>query len=352
MNLYSWQPLKTELGGAVVEFDGWGEMRGGDIHFRRLAQPKPFPAPDPPGTLDVRLVRASDMVAALDRMGVTDHWQVAQLLRDAVRRGRGTETVESLITSQRLESCNSNFRNLVIGRLAEDLFSKSCLEPLAKAGYEIRDYRGVYENRDFGIFKDGLELPINVKVAGTRFAQAKEQVGLEPEDCVPISCYKAVAAADPRIGKVPDLVFVHLVEHGLRGRVDGYMTTLTGAEQTVWQLLTWYGGRGMKQAQDQYVDTLFASRGEEILNLSDGAANLRVISARRVLSVMDQNRGRVTQIGVKSGQFGGDPTVHVSRAEETIPWQALATLLRTQGLREVLRGIRRNQSRRSADPSL
>ena len=47
---------------------------------------------------------------------------------------------------------------------------------------------------DFTLREGDLELPVNVKNAGTRFEKAAELVGLDPNDCIPIPAYKAHGA--------------------------------------------------------------------------------------------------------------------------------------------------------------
>jgi len=68
-------------------------------------------------------------------------------------------------------------------------------------------------------------LPINVKVASTLFRKARTVVGLDPEDCIPISAYKAIGASE----RVRDLVYVDLVDFTLRQRVDAFMVRLEGS---------------------------------------------------------------------------------------------------------------------------
>ena len=72
------------------------------------------------------------------------------------------------------------------------------------------------ENRDYGVQRDGLELPINVKVASTKFREAQRIVHISPDECIPISAYKAIGASE----HVPDLVYVVLVDFTLREKVD------------------------------------------------------------------------------------------------------------------------------------
>ena len=56
---------------------------------------------------------------------------------------------------------------------------------------------------DFTIIEKDLELPINVKNAGTRFENATSLVGIDPDDCIPIPAYKAYDA----IEKEPNLLY-------------------------------------------------------------------------------------------------------------------------------------------------
>ena len=316
-----------------------------------VAQP---PAAAPPAgagdlglpAIDLDRLTAAELVAAIDAVGIGEGWELADALRAEVRAGRGR--TRGLPEELKLQGPNRSFRNLVIGRIAEDLFLLHCAEPLKRQGYEIRDYRGVYENRDFGIVRDGNELPVNVKVVGTRFVSAQKYVGLEPDDCVPVSQYKVASALHSQ----PDLVYVDLVEFGLRQRVDGYMETVDGDVGIVHQLLTWYGGRGVKRAQDACIETLFHHHGDQLRGLSDGPGNFRVFSARRAYAVMTDNPRRIAQLS-GGGAFVGDPTIHLSAASETAPWRAIASILkRRNGLSALLSGIRRSETREQATPAI
>ncbi len=65
--------------------------------------------------------------------------------------------------------------------------------------------------KDFTLKEGEFELPINVKNAGTRFENAFQLVGLNPDDCVPIPAYKAHDA----IEKEPNLIYVISVDYNL-----------------------------------------------------------------------------------------------------------------------------------------
>ena len=57
---------------------------------------------------------------------------------------------------------------------------------------------------DFTLTETEQRLPINVKNAGTRFENARQLVGLEPDDCIPIPVYKAYDAIEKEPNSVYD----------------------------------------------------------------------------------------------------------------------------------------------------
>ena len=151
---------------------------------------------------DVRQLDGRTLKAALDDFSITNDWSIAKDARDG-----GT-----LVAQEARNNPSQAFQNLIVGRIAEVVFREEHLELLEVAGFSIDDLHERGENRDFAVRKDGLELPINVKTASTIFRKAKEIVGIEPNDCIPIPAYKAVAVSE----RVPDLVYVDLVDFSFR----------------------------------------------------------------------------------------------------------------------------------------
>lgn len=136
-----------------------------------------------------------------------------------------------------------------------------------------------------------------------------------------------------------------LVDFNLREKVDTYMDQLTGSEAILWDLLTWYGGKGATKAQDAYVDRLFATRhGVELMKLIPDATHFRVVSAQRVLAVMRTKPRRCPGLGVKAagtGTFNAEVNIHISVAEETMAWDDVVAIIRKDGIASVLEKIRR-----------
>ena len=294
----------------------------------------------------VRGLSARDLSDALDALVIDDQWKLGRDVRAAANDSTDAARLGAPNATRR-----QGFQNQVVGRIAERVFRDDHLAALEPDGFEIVEYYAKGENRDYGAQKDGLELPINVKVASTMFRNAKTVVGLEPEDCVPISAYKAIGASE----KVPDLVYVDLVDFELREKVDAFMDGLEGPLGIGWHLLSWYGGTGARKAEDQYVAALFDEHADALKQLAPGAAAFRVISAQRVLAILRENPRRVPGLGVPGAGTGGfiaEVNVHVSVADEMVPWDDAADRLRNEGIAPVLESIREMTTIEVPDPAL
>ena len=294
--------------------------------------------------VDARVVARADVLAALDAVNIPNTWEPALLLRGHLLGGVDVSNLQ-----KRLDRPNAAFRNQIVGRIAERVFRSRHLARL-EPPFTINDYHARGDNRDYGVAQGGEELPLNVKTASTLFRNARD-FGLEPEDCIPISSYKALNAKD----RVPDLVYVDLVDFTLRERTDAYMDALDGNLGVLWDLLTWYGGRGAKAAQDVFVDAVFDRHGDDLDRMAPGVTSFRAISARRVLAILREKPRRCPGLGVKAagtGTFNAEVNVHVSVSQETTPWDDVEELLLGHGIRAVLDLIRVTETREVEAPRL
>lgn len=299
--------------------------------------------------LNLHRVEVTQMATALDEFEIDSSWVIAE----SIRRSRALHESLNWTTSieeSRLRRASAGFQNLVVGTLAERLFERT-LRPLIADGFTVIDYHEKGENRDYAVRKDDVELPINVKVASTLFRNAQKVVGIAPEDCIPISAYKAIGASE----RVPDLVYVDLVDFSLRAKVDTFMEELAGAASLLWELLSWFGGKGARGAQDQYVRRLFDVHGEVLLALGPEQEHFRAISAQRVLAIMRANPRRVPGLGVPAagtGGFNAEVNVHVSVEKETIAWADVVATVREDGIEPVLADIRQTATIVAPSPAL
>ena len=277
---------------------------------------------------------AREVVGALNDLGIGPGWAVADQLRTFAAQNPSAQGLGPAFAA-RQPRVNEAFRNLVVGMIAERLFDEICLTPLEIDGFTVRDFRAVHDNRDYVVEKDGMRLPINVKVSATRFEGAQRLVGLDPDDCLAFSAYKAWSGASKRV------LFVSLVDHDLRKKVDEFMEGLDGHTRTVWELFSHYGGpdwdRGAKKAQDQFITDLFRRHHRALLSLAGDTPNFRAISAQRVVAIMNENWNRNPGL-TKPGMSGGSQ-IHVSMARETCTWAGIVQMLQAEGVSGVLRAM-------------
>ena len=297
---------------------------------------------------ELLLMTASGLSAALDEIGIGNGWVVARAVR---ARARINGQALALEGQEPLNAPSQGFQNLIAGRIAESVFRTQHLAPLEQEGFVVRDLHEAGENRDYVVERDGHDLPINVKTASTMFRNARQVVGLDPRDCIPISAYKAIGASE----RVPDLVYVDLVDFTLREKVDAFIERLRGSESTLWHLFSWYGGAGARRAQDDYVARLFDSHGDQLVALAPGASSWRVISAQRVLAIMREMPRRCPGLGVPAagrGVFNAEVNIHVSVERETRSWDDVAQIIRRDGIGAVLTSIRRQETRHVPAPTI
>lgn len=295
---------------------------------------------------DLLQLSAGRLRDTLDKIGIQAGWEVGDLIRQDA-----TIAPELPCLENPRDRRNAAFENLVVGTLAERVFRDQHLAALEPHGFEVVDYHESGENRDFGVQRNGRELPINVKVASTMFREARRVVDLDPEDCIPLGAYKAIGASE----RVPALVYVYLVDFTLRERVDNFMEGLGDDLAVGRDLLSWFGGRGMKRAQDQYIAALFDRHGSDLRALSPGGTSFRVISAQRALAIMRTHPRRVPGLGVKAAGTGvirGEVNIHVSVDQETRPWDEVADLLQVHSIQHVLGQVTRTVRTEIPDPDL
>ena len=101
------------------------------------------------------------------------------------------------------------FPSAVTERRFKELLDDLCRR---RPGLSYTDNRPARTLTDFTIHDGGIDLPVNVKNAGTRFDEAQKFVGLSPDDCLPIAVYKAYQASTA----MPNLIYAVSVDYRLR----------------------------------------------------------------------------------------------------------------------------------------
>lgn len=203
---------------------------------------------------------------------------------------------------------------------------------------------------DFTLTEGDLRLPINVKNAGTRFESAKQLVGLEPDDCIPIPVYKAYDA----IEKEPNLLYAVAVDYGLVDSINAHLIPLFDEnEAIVWRILNDYSGTRIRDAEDKFVYGITTRHWESI---REGFADpeFRLISARKSIRILQKQPKRTPGIGLRAWGTGAsaEVNVHISIAEETKPWREVFDRIAQNSLSDIIEAINRKKTEVVYDPEI
>lgn len=203
---------------------------------------------------------------------------------------------------------------------------------------------------DFTLTENGFRLPINVKNAGTRFENALQLVGLDPDDCVPIPVYKAYDA----IEKEPNLLYVIAVDYGLINAINEQLIPLFNEnEEITWKILNEHSGARIRDAEDMFVYGMTLKHWDGIQeHITDSA--FRVISARKSIRILQKKPKRTPGIGLRAWGTGAsaEVNVHICVSEETKPGTEIFGRITTNGLEDIIKAVNRKVTEIVYDPEI
>lgn len=203
---------------------------------------------------------------------------------------------------------------------------------------------------DFTIIEGDLELPVNVKNAGTRFENAASLVGLDPDDCIPIPAYKAYDA----IEKEPNLIYAICIDYTLISKIErGLLTRFTAEEAAVWKILSKYGGPLIRDAEDNFVYSM-VNRHWEDFSQHVSIPVFRIISARKAIRILQKEPKRTPGIGLRAWGTGAsaEVNVHISVAEETKRWDEIHSRITEHGVTDIVEAVNRKKTELVYDPEV
>lgn len=220
----------------------------------------------------------------------------------------------------------------------------------ARPGISYSDNRDARSLVDFTLTESGLELPFNIKNAGTKFENAATLVGLSAEDCIPIPAYKAYGALE----KQPNLLYAVSVDYDLIGRLRNLLPSLfEPQERIVWDLLNGFSGSKVRSAEDAFVTRIVRLHWAAIKAVI--AANpFHIVSARRSVRVLQTKPKRTPGIGLKAWGTGaaGEVNVHLSIKQDTTPWPDVVERIATKGIAAVVAAVNRRVTEVVYDPEI
>jgi hypothetical protein len=144
--------------------------------------------------------------------------------------------------------------SLVTGQAAERAFEQIYATDMQTSEVELVDDRTKHTDADY-ILKNGQGKPLyrlNIKLHGSVFRQARERVGLEPEDCFPLATYKISFALRKQNEQHLPYLFVVVTVPGLTAeRVGGMLPSIVS--EGVWtakRIIT----SGKRQAEELFIE--------------------------------------------------------------------------------------------------
>jgi hypothetical protein len=271
-----------------------------------------------------------------------------ELIAQARQRGLSTLLTER----KRTGSAENPITKLFPAFITEQRFLE-LVEELreSRPSVDYNDDRGVrYSLTDFTLIEGDEELPVNIKNAGTRFENAQQLVGIEPDDCIPIPAYKAYGA----IEKAPNLLYVISVDYALIRQLNGLLPQLFSRnEAIVWDLLNRYEGSHHKKAEDLFIYSMVKRHWGQLKGIA--ARNpFHVISARKSVRILQTKPQRTPGIGLKAWGTGAsaEVNVHISIKSETTPWDTVSSRIRSAGIINVIEAVNRRRTEIVYDPEI
>ncbi|MHB8793178.1 MAG: hypothetical protein ACYC6O_07550 [Thermoleophilia bacterium] len=203
---------------------------------------------------------------------------------------------------------------------------------------------------DFTLTENGLRLPINVKNAGTRFENALQLVGINPDDCVPIPVYKAYDA----IEKEPNLLYAIAVDYSLINAINEHLIPLFDKnEEITWKILNEHTGTRIRDAEDMFIYGMTLKHWDGIQDYITDSA-FRIISARKSIRVLQKMPKRTPGIGLRAWGTGAsaEVNVHICVSEETKPWKEIFDRITANGLEDIIQAVNRKVTEIVYDPEI
>lgn len=222
---------------------------------------------------------------------------------------------------------------LLLGALTEERFAKE-KEELVAGRLTVEDHRLGRTDTDYRVLNGGGRpiFRINIKFHGTEFAQARERVGLDPNDCFALATYKIHQALVRQRAEALPYVFLVLSCLG---------TTAKSVADLVPENFAWFLGAAGKFPKRDIEEAVVAHLLAEDyrMPLSDirhriAGSQFRVISASRAERILQEKlfervfalRQRAFTAAFRNAEID----MHLSLTSEMVPVQAFLSIVATE----------------------
>lgn len=233
---------------------------------------------------------------------------------------------------------------LVIGRIAEAVFERMYREFVGVEDLGLQDDRQGRGDTDYLVFdrQDRQVFRINIKFHGSQFRNARELVGLDPNDCFALATYKIHSALQKQEAEHLPYIFVIVGVPGLTGPLLGQVIPAALVDLSA---LSYQSARisGKRLIEDRIVDVLMAHPEqfgfEDVLRehtAQIGAAPWYVLSARRANKLLLDNlfqRAYALRVRAFARNYpGAELDMHFSLSQDLCPLPEFLAVLRDSGM--------------------
>ena len=244
-----------------------------------------------------------------------------------------------------------NLGQLLVGQLAEHEFERIYRESMATSELHLEDDREARSDTDY-LVRNGSQralFRVNIKFFGSQFRNAKELVGLEPDDCFALATYKIKQGLDKQEKEVLPYLFVIVSVPGLMGERAG-----EAIPENLCHLCSLiFKGKvsGKRGVEDAIIEKIAASPPPaskvaiEKFAQEIAAASWYVLSARKADKLLREklfDRVYAVRVRAFARNYGNaELDMHFSLKDDLTPLKDFLAKLRELGLPQIMSHLER-----------
>lgn len=243
-------------------------------------------------------------------------------------------------TAEEIQRRRNRIGQMIVGKAAELAF-EDIYRNEGPREFALEDYRDSHNETDYRMLDSGGRpvWRINIKFFGSLFRKARENVGLEPEDCFPLATYKVYSALKKQDEEHLAYIFVVVSVPGVTAVTVG--EELADALGPIVDLLLMDSLTGKKTLEDRFVEHLAAKRHPAFERAYAGmrATKWYVMSAKRADDLLRKllfDRVHAVRLPNFARNFrNAELDMHYSLKEDLTDLQEFFVLIKKGGLQQV-----------------
>jgi hypothetical protein len=229
------------------------------------------------------------------------------------------------IDDDELSRVKRTLGSLVNGQAAERAFERIYSAEMQTSEVKLLDDRSKRSDADYILVNgNGKHLfRLNIKLHGSVFRQAKDRVGLDPEDCFPLATYKINAALEKQDQQHLPYLFSVVTVPGLTAEKTGgeLPAVVTEGMLIVRRIIS----SGKLEAEELFIETYQKQEAQFVTRIDNELARGRwfVFSARRANVLMKERLFErvfaLRQRGFNRAFRNAEIDMHLSFAHDMLP---------------------------------